>query len=151
MAFGWAVACAAAYPAQQGTASYYADKFAGRATASGEIYRHESLTAAHRTLPFGSCVKVTRLSDGRTVLVRVNDRGPFKKNRVIDLSRAAAARLGLLRAGLARVEVERMPARHCTEHLPEGGAGEGRTRRTLPPRAAAPSEHPGETAVRPEP
>ncbi len=115
MAFNWAMACVAADHVQQGTASYYADKFVGRATASGETYRHESLTAAHRTLPFGTCVKVTRLSNGRTVLVRVNDRGPFGEGRVIDLSRAAAAHLRLLPAGLARVEVRTVPSQHCAE------------------------------------
>ncbi len=86
-----------------GTASYYADSLAGRPTASGEPYDPDELTAAHRTLPFGTIVEVAR-EDGRSVLVRINDRGPFgKKKRVIDLSRAAARELGLERAGIATI------------------------------------------------
>lgn len=88
---------------QTGTASYYADSLAGRPTASGEPYDPGALTAAHRTLPFGTIVEVAR-EDGRSVQVRINDRGPFgKKKRVIDLSRAAAREIGLERAGIATV------------------------------------------------
>ena len=99
------------YPAQQvleGKVTYYSDSLAGNTTANGEIYDPNMLTAAHRTLPFGTVVRVTRKQDGRSVIVRVNDRGPFgDKNRILDLSRAAAERLGMLRAGVvpARVEV----------------------------------------------
>jgi rare lipoprotein A len=78
----------------------------GRKTASGERYSHRKLTAAHRTLKFGTTVRVTRLDDGRSVVVRVNDRGPFTRGRIIDLSRAAAERLGMIRAGTARVRLE---------------------------------------------
>ncbi len=90
----------------EGLASYYAEKFSGRKTASGEIYRPEAMTAAHRTLPFGTRVKVTRLDNGASVTVRVNDRGPWKKGRVIDLSREAAKQIGLMKAGVARVKLE---------------------------------------------
>jgi rare lipoprotein A len=99
---------------QSGTASYYADSLTGRPTASGEPYNPAALTAAHRTLPFGTMVEVTR-EDGRKVVVRINDRGPFgKKKRIIDLSRSAADQLGIIRAGVARVTVRvigREPAR----------------------------------------
>lgn len=90
---------------QVGLASYYADRFHGRRTASGERYHVRKLTAAHRRLPFGTVVRVTRLKTGASVKVRINDRGPFVKGRIIDLSRAAAEELGMLRAGVAKVEV----------------------------------------------
>jgi rare lipoprotein A len=89
-----------------GEASYYAAKFEGRPTASGEPYRGERLTAAHRTLPFGTRVRVTNLVNGRSVEVRINDRGPFHRRRVIDLSRVAAERLGMVRRGRVPVEVQ---------------------------------------------
>ncbi|MCC6523523.1 MAG: septal ring lytic transglycosylase RlpA family protein [Polyangiaceae bacterium] len=99
---------AAPTPFQHGRASYYADSLAGRATASGERYDPRALTAAHRTLPFGTWVDVVR-PDGRRVRVRVNDRGPFKAGRVIDLSRAAAEALGMVSAGVVEVELYRVP------------------------------------------
>jgi rare lipoprotein A len=89
-----------------GKGSYYHDKFTGRQTASGEIYRKNKLTAAHPSLPFGTRVKVTNLSNGRSVMVRINDRGPFGKGRVIDLSKSAARKVGLLKAGVAKVKLE---------------------------------------------
>jgi rare lipoprotein A len=89
-----------------GKASYYADKFQGRKTASGERYDHNARTAAHRTLPFGTKVKVTNVKNGKSVVVRVNDRGPFVKGRIIDLSRSAFERIGDLRAGVISVRVE---------------------------------------------
>jgi rare lipoprotein A len=90
-----------------GTASYYADSLAGRATANGEAYDPRYFTAAHRTLPLGTIVRVTRLSSGDWVLVRVNDRGPYADpGRILDLSKAAARRLGMLRAGVVRVRAE---------------------------------------------
>ena len=96
---------------QSGMASYYADKYHGRKTASGETFDQNKMTAAHRTLPFGTKVRVTNVTNGKSVAVRVNDRGPFVRGRVIDLSRAAAEKLGIVRAGLAdvRVEVLRTP------------------------------------------
>jgi rare lipoprotein A len=89
-----------------GLASYYADRYQGHKTASGERFDAARLTAAHRTLPFGTRVRVTNLDNGRSVVVRVNDRGPFASGRVIDLSQAAARQLDMLRAGVARVKLE---------------------------------------------
>ena len=91
--------------AQTGTASWYGPSFHGQATASGEIFDQEALTAAHPTLPIGSLVQVTNLENGREIIVRVNDRGPFVHERLIDLSRQGAAVLGFERAGQARVHV----------------------------------------------
>lgn len=91
---------------QSGTASFYADKFEGKPTASGEKYRHNKLTAAHRTLPFGTVVKVTNIANNQSVEVTINDRGPFVEGRVIDLSKAAAEKLGFINLGLAEVRIE---------------------------------------------
>jgi rare lipoprotein A len=92
---------------QHGAASFYADRFAGRLTANGERYDPKAFTAAHRTLPFGSIVRVVHEKTGDWVLVRINDRGPYgPKGRVIDLSRQAATRLSMLREGVTRVRVE---------------------------------------------
>jgi rare lipoprotein A len=91
---------------QKGTASYYADKFEGKQTASGEKYKHKNLTAAHKTLPFGTIVKVTNLENQESVEVRINDRGPFVSGRVIDLSRSAAEILKFINQGLAEVQIE---------------------------------------------
>jgi rare lipoprotein A len=88
-----------------GIASWYGTKFHGRRTSSGEPFDMHRFTAAHRTLPLPSYVEVTNLSNGRSLVVRVNDRGPFKKDRLIDLSYAAAARLGFADQGTARVEI----------------------------------------------
>lgn len=92
--------------AQEGLASFYADRFHGRTTASGEIFDMHAMTAAHRTLPFDSRVRVTRRDTGRSVIVRVNDRGPFVEGRIIDLSRAAAEKLDMLQDGVVPVRVE---------------------------------------------
>jgi rare lipoprotein A len=89
----------------RGIASWYGTKFHGRRTANGEVYDMNALTAAHKTLPFGSVVEVVNLDNGRSVTVRINDRGPFVRGRVIDLSRGAAKQMGLIGAGLANVEV----------------------------------------------
>lgn len=91
---------------QTGKASFYADKFEGSPTASGEKYKHSKLTAAHKTLPFGTKVRVTNLANNKTVDVVVNDRGPYVDGRVIDLSRSAAEQLGFINQGLADVRVE---------------------------------------------
>jgi rare lipoprotein A len=88
-----------------GTASYYADRFTGKRTASGEAYDPEDFTAAHRTLPFGTRVRVTDMASGRSVIVRVNDRGPWGNGRLIDLSRAAARELGLIQRGHSEVQL----------------------------------------------
>jgi rare lipoprotein A len=92
-----------------GRASYYAAKFHGRRTANGERFDNGAMTAAHRSLPMGSMVKVTCDRSGRSVTVRVNDRGPFVGNRVIDLSQAAARELGMLQAGTTSVTLELLP------------------------------------------
>ncbi|GIV22716.1 MAG: hypothetical protein KatS3mg025_0375 [Bacteroidia bacterium] len=91
---------------EEGEASYYAPSFHGRRTASGEKYDRHALTAAHRTLPFGTYVRVTDKTTGRSVVVRINDRGPLKLSRVIDLSERAAQELGILQKGVALVRVE---------------------------------------------
>ncbi len=89
-----------------GAASWYGPRFHGRLTASGEVYDMFALTAAHRILPFGSALRVLDPSSGRSVVVRINDRGPFIGDRVLDLSFAAARELGMVHQGLARVEIE---------------------------------------------
>lgn len=91
---------------EKGEASYYADKFHGRPTASGEKYNKKAFTAAHKTLPFGTKVRVTNLNNNKSVDVIINDRGPFKAGRIIDLSRAAAEKIGLINDGVAKVTVE---------------------------------------------
>lgn len=91
---------------QHGTASYYSDVLEGRKTANGEIFSQKKLTAAHRTLPFNTLVKVTNLKNDSSVIVRINDRGPYAKNRIIDLSKAAAKELDMLDNGVAQVKVE---------------------------------------------
>lgn len=91
-----------------GLASWYGTEFHGRTTSSREIYDMNDLTAAHRTLPFGTYVMVTNLENGRAVVVRINDRGPFVRGRVIDLSYAAARVLGLVGPGTARVRLVRL-------------------------------------------
>lgn len=88
-----------------GVPSYYGRRFHGRPTASGEKFDMNAMTAAHRTLPFGSLVEVTNPRNGKTVTVRINDRGPFHGNRVIDVSRAAATELGLIGPGSGTVEL----------------------------------------------
>src|SRR5262249_25106592 len=91
---------------REGMASWYGGKFHGRRTASGERFNMHKLTCAHRTLPFGSRLRVTNLSNGREVVVVVNDRGPFVHSRLIDLSRKAAEQLDFLGRGVTRVRVE---------------------------------------------
>lgn len=90
---------------QEGYASYYGGKFHGRKTASGERFDKNALTAAHRSLTFGTWVQVRNLVNGRSVRVRINDRGPFVRGRIIDVSYAAAKKLGMLRDGIVRVRV----------------------------------------------
>nr|WP_240036519.1 septal ring lytic transglycosylase RlpA family protein [Halomonas urmiana] len=90
---------------QQGVASYYSDRFQGRTTASGEPFNQQALTAAHPTLPFGTRVTVSREDNGREVEVLINDRGPYAKGRIIDLSKRAAKALGMLKRGTVPVEI----------------------------------------------
>ena len=92
---------------QSGKASYYAKKLSGRMTASGERLHHDSLTCAHRTYPFGTLLKVTNPANGKQVIVRVTDRGPYVKGRIIDLSVRAAQEIGIIAQGIAPVIVER--------------------------------------------
>jgi len=92
---------------QQGKASYYAKKLAGRKTASGERLHNDSLTCAHRTYPFGTMLKVDNPANGRSVIVRVTDRGPFVRGRIIDLSWRAAKELGIISQGVAMVTVQK--------------------------------------------
>jgi len=91
---------------EAGQASFYADKFQNRQTASGAIYKHELATAAHKKLPFGSKVRVTNLENGKDVVVKINDRGPFVKGRIIDLSKSAFSRIGSTSSGLIDVKIE---------------------------------------------
>lgn len=91
---------------QTGEASYYARMLEGRPTASGEIYRKDSLTAAHNDLPLGTVIKVTNLENEKEVTVEINDRGPYAKDRILDLSRSAAKKLGMINHGIAQIELE---------------------------------------------
>jgi rare lipoprotein A len=90
----------------EGVASYYADDFHGKKTSNGETYDMNALTAAHRTFPFGTKVRVTNLENNKSVVVRVNDRGPFKEGRIVDLSLGAAKAIDLIRTGTARVRLD---------------------------------------------
>lgn len=92
--------------AERGRASWYGPKFHGKRTASGEIFNQWSMTAAHKKLPLGTIVRVKNLKNGRSVKVRINDRGPFVRRRIIDLSKGAAAKLGMIEDGVVRVRIE---------------------------------------------
>jgi rare lipoprotein A len=96
-------------PVQVGTASWYGPRFQGKKTANGETFNMHSMTAAHRTLPLGTRVRVTNLRTGKQVKVRINDRGPYAKGRKIDLSRAAARKLGIVKKGVAKVKIAIVP------------------------------------------
>lgn len=106
---------------QSGDASWYSEKFQGHLTASGERFDAGALTAAHRTLPLGSYVRVRSLATGKSVVVRINDRGPYIKNRIIDLSYAAARTLGLTNARSMRVQIERVENTANTQAESDGG------------------------------
>jgi peptidoglycan lytic transglycosylase len=116
MTLVWSVAAAAPNellpvlekPAQSVQASWYGPRYDGRLTASGEVFDMTQLTAAHRELPFGTRLQITCPENGRSVLVRINDRGPFVAGRDLDLSLAAARKLGIEQQGLAMVEYERL-------------------------------------------
>ncbi len=94
------------YAGQTGYASWYGGEFHGRKTANGEVFDTYKFTAAHRTLPFDTILKVTNLENGKSTVVRVNDRGPFVGDRLIDLSFAAAKEIGLIEAGVSKVSIE---------------------------------------------
>jgi rare lipoprotein A len=118
--------------AERGIASWYGTKFHGRRTSSGEPYDMYRVTAAHRSLPLPSFVRVTNLENGRTLVVRVNDRGPFHPNRIIDLSYAAAGKLGILAKGTGLVEVR----------VIDPGGRDTRTRQAQAPAAPPPAASP---------
>jgi rare lipoprotein A len=105
MLLAGAGAGAGASQMETGIASWYGERLQGRRTASGEIFDRQALTAAHRTLAFGSIVRVTEIQSGESVDVRINDRGPMNGARIIDLSYAAARKLGIVRRGVARVKL----------------------------------------------
>jgi len=108
---------------ERGIASWYGGQFHGQQTALGETYNMNAMTAAHRELPLPTDVRVENLDNGRQVTVRINDRGPFKRNRIIDLSRAAASKLGMLESGTAPVEIRALP----TQGQETEGAADERT------------------------
>ena len=97
---------AAAKQTVVGSASWYGGKFHGRTTANGERFDMNALTAAHKTLPFGTKVRVTNEANGKSVVVRINDRGPYAGRRIIDLSRAAAGKVGMMQSGVAKVKLD---------------------------------------------
>jgi rare lipoprotein A len=98
----------------EGKASFYADQFHGRRTANGETFNMDKLTAAHPFLPFGTRVRVTNLRNGKDVIVRINDRGPFVKGRIIDLSISAAKVIGIIKSGTGRVKLEALSSGRST-------------------------------------
>ncbi len=125
----------------RGEASYYADKFHGRPTSTGEKYDKNDFTAANKDFPVGSILRVTRVDDGRSVDVRVNDCGPHRKGRVVDLSRAAAEKIGLIRDGVTQVELKLIK-------LGDQGFPCGNSRPTTQPRSV---ESPSATPAAPDP
>ena len=106
------------HDSMNGLASWYGEIFRGRKTANGETFDDTELTACHHTLPFGSRVRVTNLSNGRSVVVRINDRGTLEPGRIIDLSTAAAEKLHMLEAGVARVRLETVPPLTVADNSP---------------------------------
>jgi len=106
---------------QTGKASWYGKKFHGRTTSNGERYDMYATTAAHKTLPFGTHVHVTNLRNGRSTVVRINDRGPFVKGRIIDLSYSSAREIGLVGPGVTDVRIRALARQVGTEEKPEGG------------------------------
>lgn len=100
---------------QTGIASYYGNQFHGRRTSSGEVYHRDSLTCAHRTLPFGTLLKVRNTKNGREVVVKVTDRGPFRRGGIVDLSMAAAKEIDMVSSGIVRVEVEQVKSSNSSK------------------------------------
>lgn len=121
---GFAASAGATAGRELGVASFYGAEFDKRPTASGEPFDMHAMTAAHPTLPFGTRVRVTNLSNGRSTVVRINDRGPFLKGRVLDLSFGAARALRLVGAGVGRVRVEPLPRAYASarRHWPRGAS-----------------------------
>ncbi|MEY3444366.1 MAG: hypothetical protein RLZZ519_2647 [Bacteroidota bacterium] len=116
---------------EKGKASYYSEHFKGRKTANGERYHPDSLTCAHRTHPFGTLLVVSCPSKGTSVVVRVNDRGPFGKGRVVDLSTGAARKLGIILAGVAEVEVQVYLPQMMAPLFPQPSVPDPLTRRNV--------------------
>jgi rare lipoprotein A len=137
---------------QHGIASYYADFFGGRKTANGEIFRQDRLTAASLDLPLGTMVTVTNDINGKSVDVKVNDRGPYVDGRIIDLSKSAAERIGMKEQGIAPVKVEARPSSQPTEALRQvvgaTAAQQDTHRRAL---ARADPHHQGDQAIKSPP
>lgn len=123
---------------ERGVASWYGKKFHGRRTSSGETYDMYQMTAAHKSLPLPTYVKVTNLENGRSATLKVNDRGPFHDNRVIDLSYAAAVKLGVAEKGTAFVEVEAVSARSASTRPPMMASAPAPTTPTTPVAQASP-------------
>ena len=124
---------------QEGKASFYADKFEGRTTASGERYSHKKATCAHLTLPFGTLVRITNLSNNASAVARVNDRGPFAANRIIDVSKSVAERLGFVSDGVVDVRIEAISADEAGGNQPVAPVTAGRTVEPKP--VAQPAVH----------
>lgn len=108
-----------------GKASYYGNKFHGRRTSDGSRYHRDSLTCAHRTLPFGTMIRVRNMANGREVVVKVTDRGPFARGRIVDLSYAAAKKIDMLQAGVTRVEVVPVNNKKRTDNGSTGVSAKG--------------------------
>jgi rare lipoprotein A (peptidoglycan hydrolase) len=140
----FALAAHTSAQADIGQASFYGRELAGRKTASGEIFRPDGMTAAHRNLPFGTRLKVTNLANGRSVILRINDRGPFVRSRLIDVSQGAARMLGFANAGTARVRIERMGA----STVPTASIEVKAPLRTATPKLEPAEDLPGGTVLR---
>ena len=139
---------------ETGLASWYGPKFQGKLTASGEVFNQELFTAAHPTLPWGSRVKVINLDNGKSVDVRINDRGPFKRGRIIDVSRAAARALGMVGRGITTVRIEWLADSEKTDELAlqDIGAGlprdaRGLARSVVYPKSVRPSVSPNDCSL----
>mgnify|MGYP002346445573 CR=1 FL=1 len=115
-----ALCLAAPAASEEGIASFYSGRLHGGPTASGERFNRNAMTAAHRRMPLGRRVRVTNLANGAAVTLRINDRGPFVRGRIIDVSRGAAGHLGFVARGLARVRVERLPLTGTPEPISIG-------------------------------
>lgn len=123
----------------EATVSYYGEEFNGKPTSSGELFDMNALTAAHKTLPFGTLLEVTNLDNGKKVTVRVNDRGPFVDNRELDVSKGAAAQLGMLGTGTARASVVKIGDPDPANAAAAGSAPAGVTQPAAAPKPAAAS------------
>ena len=130
---------------ETGIASWYGPDFNGKRTSDGEVYDKEKLTCAHRTLPFGTYLLVRNLDNGASVVVRVNDRGPFAKNRVIDLSEAAARIIGMIPTGTARVALSAIPKEEALAW--KGGGLDGSAPAAAPPGGSPQATRPQGTAA----